>query len=131
MDSRFATDPPQVTWPHPVGTSVRLGSVLYPNKRQSCSPTSISATVVRGLASMETLFGLYNMVMKYPNKEGMLISVHMWASYRGDQAGMECFPRSLEALRTALEKLSVTRLNSSDSLIEAVMYSYSCQHTLA
>ena len=77
-----------------------------------------------GLASIATLFGLYIIVMKYPSNDGMLRSVVMWASYRGDQNGIECLPIKLAALRTAFEKFSVTRLNSSELLIEAEMNSY-------
>jgi hypothetical protein len=50
---------------------------------------------------------LYNMVIKYPRREGMLMSVAMWASYLGDQKGNECLPSSCAAVLTAFLTLWV------------------------
>jgi hypothetical protein len=56
MDSRFATLPSHVMWPQATGEVVM--SMLYPTISHSCLPTSISRAVVRGDASVATLFGL-------------------------------------------------------------------------
>lgn len=77
MDSRFATVPPQVIWPQASGFSGFSVSMLYPNSSHNCWPTRSSTSVVIGLASRATLFGLYNMVMKYPRSDDMVKSVHM------------------------------------------------------
>lgn len=59
MDSRFATLPSHVMWPQATGKVVSVVILmLYPTISHSCLPTSISRAVVRGDASVATLFGL-------------------------------------------------------------------------
>lgn len=40
-------------------------------------------------------------------------NTYMWASYRGDQNGMEVFPMRLEAFSTALRSFSIDIWNPS------------------
>lgn len=58
MDSRFATLPSHVMWPQATGKVVSAMLMLYPTISHSCWPTWISRVVVRGDASVATLFGL-------------------------------------------------------------------------
>lgn len=67
-----------------------------------------------GLASRATLLGLYNMVMKYPSRDDMVRSVHMWASYRGDQKGAECSPSSCATFSVASRRLVLALRNLSE-----------------
>lgn len=112
-------------WPQAIG--LLAGTMLKPRSSASCKPARISTALLKGLASLETLFGLQSMVLQYPTMAGMVISLVMWALYRGDQNGTTSVLRPLKIY--ARESLSfwMLPLNASEALILAVMKSWGCK----